>query len=513
MARRRPGVNIYRQIIVRLRMGEGYRRIASSGLACRQVVRQIAERARAAGWLVPYREAPTEDEVAELFGGELALKVPERASLVEPYREQVEKWVKDGVRAQAIHEALKREKKFTGSYGSVLRFVQKLRQPEAFVPVHYQPGEAAQVDFGSGPILPDSLTGKPRCTHIFVMTLAFSRHMYAEIVWDQKVATWLRCHRNAFAFFGGVVARVIIDNLKSAITRAYHRDPEVQRSYAEFAEGYGFLISPCRPRTPRHKGRVESSVKYVKGSFVPTRTFRSIGDANEQLMQWLLGVAGNRVHGSTHRMPLSAFAESEKPALRPLPASPPELVTWAKATLHSNCHVTFEGSYYSAPSRLLHKELLVRAGDRLVTIYQDTRQVALHMRASRPGQWMTDESHLPPEKVAYMQRTPQWCLRRAEEVGPQCAMFVRQLLGNRVLDRLPAAHGVLSLAQKYGAVRVESACGRALAYDNITYRAVKRILEQGLDQHSLDEEAGGQLNFLFLDTTRFARNLGQMLNS
>ena len=193
------------------------------------------------------------------------------------------------------------------------------------------------MDFGSGPILSDPLTGRPRRTHVFVMILAFSRHMYAEIVWDQKVATWLRCHRNAFEFLGGVVSRVIVDNLKSAITRACFRDPEVQRSYAEFAEGYGFLISPCRPRTPRHKGRVESGVKYVKGSFVPTRTFRSIGDANEQLMQWVLGTAGNRIHGTTRQMPLSMFAESEKALLHPLPATPPELVTWATATLHSNC--------------------------------------------------------------------------------------------------------------------------------------------------------------------------------
>jgi transposase len=515
MAKRRLGVHIYRQIIIRLRAGEGTRKIAAAGLACRKVVKQVKKLAEEAGWLLPFAEAPTEDQVTEVFGGALTLKIPRQVSLVEPHRAKVEKWIEDGVQAQTIFTALKRQHLFTGSYGSVLRFVQRIRgqEPEAYVPLHFEPSDAAQVDFGSGPVLTDPATGKERRTHIFVMTLAFSRHMYAEIVWDQKVATWLRCHKNAFAFFGGCVRRVIIDNLKSAITRACHRDPEVQRSYEEYAEGYGFLICPCRPRTPRHKGRVEAGVKYVKNSFVPTRKFRSIGDANQQLLEWVLGEAGNRVHGTTRQVPLCVFAESEKPLLRPLPADPPELVTWAKLTLHSTCHVTFEGSYYSAPYRLLRKELLLRAGERLVSVHWNDLQVALHKRATRPGQWMTDEGHLPPHKVAHMQRTPQWCLRRAEEIGPQCLAFVERLFGNRIVDRLPGVHGVLSFVQKYGAHRVEAACRRALAYENITYSAVKKILGNGLDQAPLEEETGGQLNFRFVESSRFSRDIGKLLKA
>jgi transposase len=95
------------------------------------------------------------------------------------------------------------------------------------------------------------------------MTLAWSRHQYVELVFDQKLATlrqaqgrlWLLCHRHAFEWLGGVPARVVVDNLKAAIVKACFDDPLVQQAYRECAEHYGFLIAPCRPATPQHKGK------------------------------------------------------------------------------------------------------------------------------------------------------------------------------------------------------------------------------------------------------------------
>jgi len=145
----------------------------------------------------------------------------------------------------------------------------------------FEPGGVAQVDFGRGPVIDDPELGRV-ATWVFVMTLAWSPHTYAELVVDQTVATWLACHRRAFEFFGGVPARVVIDNAKCAITRGT-TDPEVQRTYGELAEGYGFRIDPCPPRDPRKKGRVEAGVKFTKRRFVPLREFRSLADANRQL--------------------------------------------------------------------------------------------------------------------------------------------------------------------------------------------------------------------------------------
>ena len=240
---------------------------------------------------------------------------------------------------------------FHGSYSSVRRLAQKLKKqhPQATCILDFAPGEAAQVDFGKGPTITDVFTGEVIPTWIFVMTLCFSRHMYAEIVTNQKVETWLACHRRAFEYFNGVPAKLIIDNPKCAITRACFRDPEVQRSYGELAEGYGFLISPCPPADPEKKGRVEAGVKYVKNRFVPLRHFRSLTDANAQLKQWVMETAGNRIHGTTKQKPLTLFAEGEKHLLRRLPDVPVQIAAWTQLKLHGDCHVHFEKAFYSAP--------------------------------------------------------------------------------------------------------------------------------------------------------------------
>jgi transposase len=119
--------------------------------------------------------------------------------------------------------------------------------------VDFALGDTAQVDFGRGPQIVDAHTGEVLDTWVFTMVLAWSRHMYAELVTNQSVMTWLGCHRRAFQAFGGVPARLVIDNLKAAITRACYHDPQVQRAYAELAEAYGFCIAPCPVRQPEQK--------------------------------------------------------------------------------------------------------------------------------------------------------------------------------------------------------------------------------------------------------------------
>ena len=514
MARKRLSLFQYQHILEEMRSGVSNREIAAKGLASRNKLRAIKEVALDKGWLNTTRPMPAPEELRASFP---APPIPIRASSLESYREQVEGWADAGHTPKQIFRALKRDHSdFSASVGALKRFLKRLgvQKPKGFVVLHFEPGEAAQVDFGSGPELPDPQTGKLTRTHFFVMTLCHSRHMYAEIVWDQKVETWLRCHRNALEYFGGTVRSVIIDNLKSAITRACFRDPEVQRSYEHFAKGYGFRIEPCKPRTPRHKGRVEAGVKYVKGAFLPLRKFRHLADANHQLLEWIAGEAGNRIHGTTQEMPLRAFAEREKAALLALPEPRPEKVVWGTAQLHDNCHLTFEKSYYSAPYRLIKQRLTIRAGERFVEIFLEEERVAVHPRAERPGTFRTNDEHYPPEKVPYLQKTPQWCLRQAGKVGPNCSEFISKLLANPVVKQLPAALGILnSLLKKYGDRRLESACSRALDFENIRYGALKKILEKGLDQAPDLPDRSGQLHFTFLDSPRFVRDIGSLLTA
>ena len=284
----------YRQVLVRLRAGDTVREIARARLMGRDKLGALRQMALERGWLDG--DLPDDATLAAALGA------PKRAastvSSAEPLREVVQHWFEAGVQGKAIHAALQREHGWRGSYSSVVRMLKRLRAeipPEVTVRLAFAPGEAAQVDFGAGPILvhPD---GNPRRTWAFVMTLAHSRHQYVEFVWDQTVATWLGCHRRAFEWFHGVPRRVIVDNAKCAIIKACRHDPLVQRAYAECAEGYGFKIDACPPHDPQKKGIVESGVKYLKANFVPTRSFRDQADLNAQARVWVVGAEQVSTH-------------------------------------------------------------------------------------------------------------------------------------------------------------------------------------------------------------------------
>ncbi|MFG6412703.1 IS21 family transposase [Roseateles sp. DC23W] len=470
----------YRQVLVRLRAGDTAREIARSGLLGRDKITALVKVAQARAWLDAAAELPDDATIVT------ALTPPKRAastvSSLEPLREVVQRWFDAGVQGSAIHAALKREHGFTGSYSAVRRMLQGMqaaRPPEATVRLSFAPGEAAQVDFGAGPVLtrPD---GKPRRTWAFVMTLAHSRHQYVEFVWDQTVATWLGCHRRAFEWFDGVPGRVIVDNAKCAIVKACRHDPLVQRAYAECAEGYGFRIEACPPHDPQKKGIVESGVKYVKGNFLPTRRFRDLADLNAQVRTWVLEEAGQRRHGTTLQQPLVLFA-LERPLMRRLPAIAPDLGTWQRVSVHRDCHVQFDRCFYSAPFTHVGQELWLRATDNVVVLYEDYRHLASHLRARRPGQRMTQRDHLPPQARAFFARDKAWCLARAADVGPRCTELIERLLADRVSERLRAAQGVLALGSRYGVQRLEVACERALAHDSAHYRTVKTILATDAD--------------------------------
>jgi transposase len=510
MSNRRFEMYEYRQVIYRMRLGESDRTIAKSGLMGRRKAADLRKLAKEHGWL-DKGPLPEDIDLAEHFG-----KKPENSSsqsLILPYADEVKTWWQNGIQGTTIHQALERKYGFGGSYSCVRRFLSALKEttPDATTILEFEPAEAAQVDFGKGPRIIDVFTGEEFSTWFFVMTLAWSRHQYAEIVTDQKVGTWLGCHRRAFEFFGGVPHKIIIDNPKCAITKACYRDPVVQRSYSECAEGYGFIISPCPPRDPKKKGRVESGVKYVKRNFMPLRDFRSLTHANQQLKQWVLTTAGNRTHGTTKQKPLTAFTETERPLLNPLPDIAPELAAWTKVKLHGNCHVQFEKAYYSAPFRLVHKQLWLKATETNVKLFDDLELVAIHPRLRKPGARSTVDEHMPPDALAYKMQDPQWCLKQAGQIGPNCKTLIKYLFSDRVLDNLRAAQGIISLGKKYGHIRLEAACYRALFFDNPKYKAVKIILKKGLDQKSFQLNAFDRLGEAYTGNGRFSRNINTML--
>jgi transposase len=419
---------------------------------------------------------------------------PQQTSTVAAYRDEILAWRQQGVEVAAIKARLEEAHGQPLSYSAIWRLVRTLegsQTPETFVRVEVPPGQEAQVDFGYAGRQVEPVTGQLRKAWVFVLVLAYSRHQYAELVFDQRVETWLLCHRHAFEFFGGVPQRVVLDNLKAAILHASVQDPVVQRAYRECAEHYGFRIDPNPPQQPHLKGKVEQGgVHYVKRNFLAGRPPAAVDELNHKLRRWCTEVAGRRVHGTTKRRPLEQFAQHERAALQPLPSVPYDRAVWKQATLHRDCHVVFAGSYYSAPQRLVGQTLWIRAGSRTVELFgADHQRVATHQRASQPGERQTVLAHLPPQKVPGLVLDRETCRARAAAIGPATAQVVERLLTHRPEDRLKVAQRVLRLAEPYGPARLERACARAEHFGTPEYPTLKRILAGGLEAEPLPPSA------------------------
>jgi transposase len=480
------------ELLRRLRAGESRNAIARAMHVSPNTVKDYRRWAEAQQLLSgPLPDLTTLEALrAQTFRADRAPRHPNVSSL-EGYRAEVTELLSQGRQPLSIWRILKGRYPavFSASPSAVDRLVRSVRAsqpPEVTVRIETAPGEVAQVDFGYLGVLRDDLTGELRKGWVFVMTLAWSRHMYAEIVFDQSVFTWLVCHQHAFEFFGAVPKRIVLDNLKAAVIRAYTRDedPEIQQSYRECAEHYGFLIDPCLPRKPQHKGKVErGGVGYIQQAFVPLLpegVRRS--EANRLLRPWLLTEAGLRVHGTTRERPLTRFEQTERAALLPLPTTAYDPAVWKRCMLQRDGHVTFEKAYYSAPYRLIGQRLWVRAGLREIRLFsEDFQLVTTHPRARQPGQRFTQPDHLPAHLAQALTLTRHACYAQAEAIGPATHQVVTDLLASRPVDRFRTALRVLRLADQFTPARLEAACARGLAHGDTSFRTLKCILHEGLD--------------------------------
>lgn len=480
-------MNYLRDLIYRLRAGESERRIAQDLKVSRPTVHKYRLWAENQGYLNSAEPVP---ETAPLLAalGRVA-PAPAMVSTLASYQVFVEQLLEQGVEMTAIWQRLQENYGYSGSYSAVRRFVQRLRphQPQAIVRVQTEPGEEMQVDFGHVGQLYDPARGRLRSAYVFVATLSYSRHQYAEIVFDQKIPTWLALHRRAFESFGGVLRRVVPDNLKAAVLQALVHDPVLGEAYRRMALHYGFLISPTRPGMPEHKGKVENGIHYVQRNFMAGQTFVDSIVANARLKLWVRDVAGSRSHGTTRQAPLRLFHEYEQPALLALPATPFTLLQIKPVKVHPDCHVTLEGSYYSVPYLYIGHTLDAYVSEPMVELYAGVKLVATHLRCTAPGQWQTRLEDYPANKAAYLMQTPQYCRQLASQIGSATLQVVETLLTEKPLERLRAVQAILRLTQTVGRVRLEAACARAIHYDDIRYRRIKQILNAALDREPLPE--------------------------
>ena len=208
-------------------------------------------------------------------------------SLCKPFESHIDAKLKLDLSAQRIWQDLVEEERFEGSYESVKRYVRRLgaSTPLPFRRMECAPGEEAQVDFGSGSWILEN--GGKRRAHVLRIVLSHSRKSYSEAVLRQTTENFIRVIENAFHAFGGVPKTLVIDNLKAAVTRADWYDPDLNPKIIAFARHYNFVFLPTKPYMPRHKGKVENGIKYIKSNALKGRAFTSLTDHNTFLQRWV----------------------------------------------------------------------------------------------------------------------------------------------------------------------------------------------------------------------------------
>jgi transposase len=402
-------------------------------------------------------------------------------SFCEPHREIITAALVQGLSAIRIHQDLVADHAFTGRYNTVKRFVHALSDaaPLPFRRIETAAGEEMQVDFGQGAPVIDPTTGKRRRPHLFRATLSFSRKGYSEVVWRQDTETFLRCLENAFRHFGGVAKTVIPDNLKAAVLQADWFDPELNPKLTSFAEHYGTVILPTKPRTPQHKGKVEAGVKYVQNNALKGRSFDSLTAQNQYLDQWEARIADTRIHGTVREQVAALFAKQEKPALQPLPAGLFPCFHEARRSVHRDGHVEYKKAYYSVPPEHVGRQVWVRGDTRLLHIYTlQMRQIAVHPLAEA-GRFATDQAHIHPHKRNAIERGGDYLLERCKLIGPHSGAWAAAMYGNRGLIGMRTLQGLLQLARKHPVGQLEAATEKAVRHACWRLKDLRRLITQG----------------------------------
>jgi transposase len=410
-----------------------------------------------------------------------------RPSDCEPWRAAIQAKLDLGLSAQRIHQDLVAEHGFAGSYYSVRRFVRGLAatQELPFRRLECGPGEEAQVDFGSGaPVT--SADGKRRRPHVFRIVLSHSRKGYSEAVARQTTDNFIRCLENAFWHFGGVPRRLLLDNLRAAVTKADWFDPDLNPKVRAFAQHYGVALLPTRPYTPRHKGKVERGIDYVQENALKGRSFASLDEQNHFLLDWERTVADTRLHGTTRRQVGTHFTDGERAALQPLPVDRFPCFQEARRTVHRDGHVEIDRAYYSVPPEYLARQVWARWDGRLVRIFNDhLEQIALHVK-HEPGRFSTQSQHIAGPKISGVERGAAWLLGKVRRLGPHSSRWAEAMLQARGVEGVRVLQGLLNLAHRYPCAAIEQACDSALSHGAYRLRTLRALIErQGPRQEQL----------------------------
>lgn len=425
----------------------------------------------------------------------------ELRTLLRPHSAKVSRYLEPDF--ASLHQELKRKgvtllllwQEYEMTHGkSAYRYAQfcakyrdwQQRQKPSMRQVH-RAGEKLFIDY-CGPTIEliDPSTGEIRNAQIFVAILGASNYTFAEATWDQTLPNWIASHVRAFNFFGGIPMLLIPDNLKSAVTKACRYEPKINQTYADLAAYYGTAVFPARPYKPKDKAKVENAVLVVERWILAKlrhHTFVGLASLNTAIKALLEDLN----HRSFKKLPgtrRSQFEAIDKPALKPLPLRAYEMATFLNARVHLDYHIEIDHHYYSVPYQLVKELLQIRLTPSTVECFHQGQRIASHIRSYRKSKHTTLTEHMPKAHQKYLEWNPERFLNWALEMGPNTRDVIKYLLEKQVHPEQSyrSCLGILTLAKRYTASRLEAACQRALAIGAPRRHSIVSILDKNLEQ-------------------------------
>jgi transposase len=354
-------------------------------------------------------------------------------------------------------------------------------------------GERVFVDFSGRTMeVIDGSTGEIRRAEIFVGVLGASSYTFAAASWTQSLPDWIALHVSMLTFMGGVPRQIVSDNLRAGITRACFYEPLVNRTYADMASHYGTAVIPARPYKPRDKAKVEVGVQVVQRWILArlrNQQFFSLAELNQAIRELVDNLNDRLMHGwGTTRRTL--FEELDRPALGPLPPTPYEYAGWKLCRVNLDYHVEIEKHFYSVPFRLLREQVDARITAKTVEIFHRGKLVAAHARSQRPYRPTTVADHMPSSHRRYRDWTHERIQREAATIGDDTVALVEIILRSRPHPEqgFRSCIGILGLAKRYDAERLDAACARALFLGTRSYSSVAAILKNAQERKQTPPE-------------------------
>jgi transposase len=466
----------------------------------RSTVKNYQERAEKAGLSWPLPEDLTEEALEQkLFPPLVSLRAPGKARPDFDY----------------IYRELKTHKKFNLTLDQLWREY-KEQYPDGYqysqfcelyrgyrdkldysMRQDHKGGEKLFVDYAKGLSLIDPQSGDPIPTQLFVAVWGASTYTFAEATLTQKLPDWIGSHTRAFDYFGCAPKIVVPDCLKSAVSRACRYEPEINPTYADMASHYGICVIPARPARPKDKAKVENGVLIAKRwilSVLRHRKFYTLPDLNGAIRE-LLDRLNHRALRKLKQSRRQLFLLFDQPNALALPERSYEYAEWKLATVNIDYHIEVDQHYYSVPYQLKGEKLQVRLTAHTVEALRKGQRVASHLRSFVPHQHTTVKEHMPPAHRKYSEWSPSRFIQWAKKTGPHTARLLQAIIDSRIHPEQAyrSCLGILRLEKHYPQDRLENAAARALRYGNLSLKALRKILENGLDRLEEKDSASALL--------------------